>query len=206
MLKRKKISLNEISFQAAIGLIRSTLEKGVNITKVFVDTVGTPETYRGLLMTNFPNGIEFTVTAKADSLFPVVSAASIVAKVTRDRTLNSWAYLENTSTCKISKDFGCGYPSDPKTKKWMENNSDPVFGYPNLVRFSWKTTTNFLKGKVCTLKWENYEEDEDPGKTRQKYVDPEKQSKLNFAAESKSVKVDFFQTHKIKYSKIDFFK
>lgn len=48
--------------------------------KVFVDTVGPPESYQKRLQQRFP-GIEVTVTAKADALYPAVSAASICAKV-----------------------------------------------------------------------------------------------------------------------------
>lgn len=48
--------------------------------QVFVDTVGPAEKYEQKLSHLFP-GIEVAVRPKADSLFPVVSAASICAKV-----------------------------------------------------------------------------------------------------------------------------
>ena len=45
-----------------------------------MDTVGDPEKYRTKLSERFPS-VKFVVAKKADSLFPVVSGASIVAKV-----------------------------------------------------------------------------------------------------------------------------
>jgi ribonuclease H2 subunit A len=48
------------------------------------------------------------VSKKADSLFPIVSAASIAAKVVRDFELKTWEYKEQTITA--SKQFGSGYP------------------------------------------------------------------------------------------------
>lgn len=48
--------------------------------QVFVDTVGDAERYEEKLSRLFPS-IQFCVRKKADSLFPIVSAASICAKV-----------------------------------------------------------------------------------------------------------------------------
>ena len=97
--------------------------------------------------------IVFTVTTKADSKFPVVSAASIVAKVTRDRILENWVFQESLKTINLSREFGSGYPGDPNTKKWLRKSIDRVFGFPTLARFSWKTSVNLLKDYIHKAKW-----------------------------------------------------
>lgn len=48
--------------------------------QVYIDTVGDPDKYRVKISERFPS-IKFVVAKKADSLYPVVSGASIVAKV-----------------------------------------------------------------------------------------------------------------------------
>lgn len=45
---------------------------------------------------------------KADSIYPIVSAASIVAKVTRDHTLKVWRFKEGLEMDHT--EFGSGYP------------------------------------------------------------------------------------------------
>ena len=65
----------------------------------------------------------------ADSRFVVVSAASILAKVTRDRAI-----------AKLRKDYdlGSGYPSDSLTVKFVTKYYKKNHEMPNFVRKSWK--------------------------------------------------------------------
>ncbi|KAJ9159755.1 hypothetical protein P3X46_025234 [Hevea brasiliensis] len=107
MLKKNKINLNEISHDSAIGLVTRVLNMGVLLTEVYVDTVGDSEKYRVKLSERFPS-IKFVVAKKADSLYPVVSGASIVAKVTRDRALREWVLDETAEG--MNRNFGSGYP------------------------------------------------------------------------------------------------
>ncbi|XP_065869621.1 ribonuclease H2 subunit A isoform X2 [Euphorbia lathyris] len=148
MLQKNKINLNEISHDSAMGLVAKVLNLGVLLTEVYVDTVGDAEKYRIKLSEKFPS-VKFVVAKKADSLYPVVSGASIVAKVTRDRALQEWV-LDETAEC-INRNFGSGYPGDPETKAWLEQHKHQVFGFPTLVRFSWGTCTSHFKDVVEVL-------------------------------------------------------
>ncbi|RVW69808.1 Ribonuclease H2 subunit A [Vitis vinifera] len=148
MLKKNKINLNEISHDSAIGLITRVLNMGVLLTEVYVDTVGDAEKYRIKLSERFP-AVKFVVAKKADSLYPVVSGASIVAKVTRDRALRDWVLVETAEN--MHRNFGSGYPGDPVTKSWLQHHKHSVFGFPTLVRFSWGTCTAYSKDIVEVL-------------------------------------------------------
>lgn len=57
----------------------------------------------------FPQ-LKITVSKKADSLFPIVSAASICAKVTRDAALKNWKFNERPGE-DIDSNWGSGYPN-----------------------------------------------------------------------------------------------
>lgn len=67
----------------------------------------------------------------ADRTFPVVSAASIIAKVRRDELVEE---LHNEYG-----DFGSGYLTDPKTMDFLRGWRRKHHDYPPIVRMSWKT-------------------------------------------------------------------
>jgi len=93
-----------------------------------------PGRFRNDIVANLDKPCEVTAFHKADRNFPVVSAASIVAKVERDRAV---ALLREEHG-----DFGSGYPSDPTTRAFFAyrmKRGEPLPGY---VRRSWKTWLN----------------------------------------------------------------
>lgn len=74
-----------------------------------------------------------------------------------------WAFAEPGPAGR-STAWGSGYPSDPKTVSWLAANTDPVFGFGNVVRFSWAPVKNLLRdsGAVADVGWSD-DEEEDAG-------------------------------------------
>ncbi len=77
---------------------------------------------------------------EADRNYPIVSAASIIAKVERDREISELAD-------KIG-DFGSGYPSDPRTKAFLKKCLENSDQYPDFVRKSWRPARKVKSDKV----------------------------------------------------------
>lgn len=42
---------------------------------------------------------------------------------------------------------------DPQTKTFLKENIDPIFGFPQIVRFSWSTAQNILKDNAVPVYW-----------------------------------------------------
>lgn len=144
----KNYNLNEQAHDATIDLIHGVLARGVKLSHVYVDTVGPPLSYQQKLQLKFPQ-LKFTVAKKADSIYPIVSVASVVAKVSRDILLDQL----KTEPTEI---LGSGYPSDSKTIEWLQKNMTPLFGWPsNIVRFSWQTCGKLLNDSDnIKIEWE----------------------------------------------------
>lgn len=81
---------------------------------------------------------------KADSLYPIVSAASILAKTRRDQEIHKIAVeLEK----KLGKPLGSGYPADPTTRNFLSSWIDKYGDLPPYIRRSWRTVKNLLEEK-----------------------------------------------------------
>lgn len=151
MLQKNKISLDEISQESSMKLVQAAVDSHVKLTKVYVDTVGVAEHYAKKLTDKFPN-IEFHVSKGADSEYPIVSGASIVAREIRDYALESWTFVETDKN--LDKNYGTGQPAAKETQTWLKNHIHKVFMFPSIVRFSWKTLGNFYP-EVVEVLWED---------------------------------------------------
>ncbi|MEM3729057.1 MAG: ribonuclease HII [Candidatus Bathyarchaeia archaeon] len=123
---RKLYRLNRLEAQAMAKVIE-LLKPDI----AYVDASDVlEERFKQQILEYLPFKVEIVSEHKADRKYPVVSAASIVAKVERDREI---AELK----AKYG-DFGCGYPTDPKTLDFLRRCLESFKGYPDFVRKSWK--------------------------------------------------------------------
>jgi len=123
---RKLFRLNRLEAQAMAKVIE-LLKPDV----AYVDASDVlEERFKQHILECLPLKVEIVSEHKADRKYPVVSAASIIAKVERDREI---AELK----AKYG-DFGCGYPTDPKTLEFLRRCLENFKEYPEFVRKSWK--------------------------------------------------------------------
>jgi ribonuclease HII len=78
---------------------------------------------------------------KADNIYPVVSAASIIAKTTRDSQVS---VIEKELSKTLPLPLGSGYPADPITQKFLKTWLQKYGTLPPHVRLSWKTAQNLV--------------------------------------------------------------
>lgn len=151
MSGRKGRNLNTLSHETAIKIIQEAVLycKG-KLAAVYVDTVGIPEAYERMLRGRFPH-LLVTVTSKADAKFPIVSAASIMAKTRRDESVDP-------SVFPGGFDIGTGYPSDPKAVAFTRQHLHRFFGYParytSEVRHSWRPIVELVKDQCVPIEFE----------------------------------------------------
>jgi ribonuclease HII len=142
--RRGSTSLNTLEIRAFASLLDDLRPQ-----KAYVDACDVNERHFKLALTRAMKSRTVLVCEhKADQNSPVVSAASIVAKVHRDGEMR-----------RIGEelgDVGSGYATDPKTRafleKWIREKGD----LPPYTRRSWATAKDMLgASKISKLsKWE----------------------------------------------------
>lgn len=133
--KREIINLNMIEAEIMAQII-----KAMGADKAYVDTpqVST-EKFKIILLDLAKNHTEIIAENKADETYPVCSAASILAKVTRDREIEK---LKK----QVNHNFGVGYSHDERTINFLKELVKEG-EYPKFVRKSWITASEIKKEK-----------------------------------------------------------
>ena len=137
---RKVMTLNEIEVNAYIKII-----KKLRPDICYVDSVDVNEQRFGR---DIQSGISFKTEIvskhKADDIYPVVSAASILAKTKRDDEIEK---IGKKLESRLNLPIGSGYPADPITIKFLKTWIDRYKKLPPHTRHSWKTIQNILREK-----------------------------------------------------------
>lgn len=141
---RKEKTLNVIEAELFAKVITSLKP----VDKVYADAADTNEvTFRENILSNLDFKPEITSEHKADSIYTIVSAASIIAKTTRD------AEIERIKA-EIGEEIGSGYPADEVTRTFLTNWIKKHKNLPPHTRTSWKTVKKIIKDnkfKITTL-------------------------------------------------------
>jgi ribonuclease HII len=130
--ERDRRSLNDIELQMFADAVR-----GTDVSRVYADCPDVNTSSFSSELSALLGGTKVTAEHKADDTYPIVSAASVIAKVTRDRMIDGISR-------EFGTDIGSGYPSDPVTvgfiAKWIKENGNA----PPHTRCSWETVKKMM--------------------------------------------------------------
>ncbi len=127
---RGVMTMNQIVVLAFSRVLEALKPQRAYLDAADVDAGRFGELVRGKC--GFP--VEIVSEHRADQKYPLVAAASILAKTSRDESIQRLSR-------RIGVDLGSGYPSDPKTLRFLETCKD----YPDFVRKTWETARRIKK-------------------------------------------------------------
>ncbi|TFH26133.1 MAG: ribonuclease HII [Promethearchaeota archaeon] len=131
----KHITLNQIEEQKFAELLNS-MKPTPDV--IYLDAADTVEDRFGItikaLLTFTPDKV--ISKHRGDAIFKIVGASSILAKTVRDQEIEKYKIQYG--------DFGSGYPSDPKTKRFLKEYYGKNQKFPPFVRTWWKTAENIV--------------------------------------------------------------
>lgn len=132
-------NLNTIEIESTVSMINEA-----DAEKVFLDVpvAGSGiDKYIMRIRQTLQKGVSIIGENHADDLYPIVSAASILAKVERDRIIKNLQERYG--------DFGSGYPGDDKTHKFILE----WHKFPEIVRKRWSPVREAMvrKGRIMIM-------------------------------------------------------
>ena len=132
---RKRTTLNEIEVTEF-----ASIAKALNPKEIYLDAADVKAERFGSKIGELSGiaskGAKIVSEHKADAKYPIVSAASIIAKVERDLTIERFH--------KKHGDFGSGYPNDPKTIKFVRKLVRNGEKLPIFIRKSWESVRRIV--------------------------------------------------------------
>lgn len=93
------------------------------------------------ILSRLKNKTKIISKHKADDIYPIVGAASILAKTIRDEEIQN---ISKILKKKINIPIGSGYPSDPITINFLDKWFKTFGFFPHYVRLSWKTSQKII--------------------------------------------------------------
>ncbi len=136
------VSLNELDLQAIVGLINK-----FNPDRAVFDVPTHPNGVANFIQSvqlRIKTKTELVGENKADEKYPIVSAASILAKMRRDEIIEE---LKSEYG-----DFGSGYMSDSKTQQFLKKSYRRNKQLPVIVRKKWAPAKRLLYQQGNLLK------------------------------------------------------
>ncbi|KAI5179600.1 ribonuclease H2 subunit A [Nematocida sp. AWRm80] len=149
-ISKHRLNLNDLSIKTIIDILNDYIINKIPVTKVFIDAVGPVEKTQKIIAKRLKTEgkpISVIMKAKADGLYQSVGAASIIAKVTRDKFVHS-ARVQKLVYNESILDLGSGYPSDQITVEAITKLYKPIIGMPLIIRSAWAPVLTFLQTKA----------------------------------------------------------
>lgn len=133
---REKMTINVLETK-----LFATIIENLRPDVAYVDSAdANARTFRDLILRELHFNVEVISEHRADVVYPVVSAASIIAKSRREAEVRK---IQD----EIGQPIGSGYPSDPNTisflKDWVERRGE----LPPHTRRSWETARRLISSK-----------------------------------------------------------
>lgn len=136
-LSTEGTNLNWLEADTSASLVAELQPDKVIVDCPSINLVAYKKYFMEKLPLDLQKHAEILVEHKADLNHIVVAAASVIAKVIRDRIMESHRR-------ELNIDFGSGYMSDPKTKEFLEKYHDQ---FPHLFRKQWRSYSNLIEKK-----------------------------------------------------------
>lgn len=138
---RKLMTINELEARVFASVVRKLRPELAYLDSADANC----ETFERLVRNELDFDLKIVSEHKADEAYPVVSAASVIAKERREEEMRRIRE-------ELGEETGSGYPADPITVEFMKKWISEKGGLPPYTRRSWETARRMLaESKVKKL-------------------------------------------------------